>query len=150
MKANLTLYQLDILMTHSDLALDTFMFHFVTAQPAAWRLWYCCYLHEIDRNWETGNSAVSILFHWHCEICLRLFDKTCSKSFNISGNATPCVYTGLGHLAKSIGSKVHIRVWVITKVHTFEIHFAHPILGQQMAGASQITVITSCALSIQL
>ena len=58
---------------------------------------------------------------------LQLYAKIC--------DVTPWFYTRLDNLTRSEG---HVTLWVISKVHTFKIY-----------SASQITVITSCDLSIE-
>ena len=81
-------------------------------------------LQQIDteiENEEQANSVVSMLLHWYCQIgfyCDPMI-KICFKSFNISGDVTPCVYPRSDHLTQSTRSKVHKTVWVIAKVHTF-------------------------------
>ena len=72
------------------------------------RTWYRCYLLPLN---------------WYCQIvfCCDCMIKFALKRFNISGNVTPCVYTGPDHLTQSMRSKVHITARVITKVHPFVV-----------------------------
>ena len=83
------------------------MLYIVQSVPtrAPWRLWYRRSFYKISKKRVTGNSVVSNLPHWYCEIdfvavefsLLHLF----KQNFNIFGDVTPCVYTRRDHLIKS-------------------------------------------------
>ena len=114
---------------------------------ATWRLWY---LHGIKRKWGTVNSVGSIPHHWYCQIvfccgCIMKFCCGCIMKFvSIYLVTSHLVFTQGG--TKSTRSKVHTTLWV----HNSTQVLSHPTpSGHQMTGASQITAITSCALSIE-